>query len=177
MMNRGSWATNRTEVIQSEGGVWTIGAILDALLHLLWWFVAFFGEDEEGEDKGETQAKSIEHLTNLGIASYNNHYNILFRFKETLWIFYRGGKIPFRRREPVCREGEAAWKCSCWLWSRPVLERHFRKYETIITCHGNRSSQGNETGGNIGKVGKDFEGEGGQDERQAPHQVMWWWQR
>ena len=53
--------------------------------------------------------------------------------------------------------------------------RHFRKYktiETIITCHGNRSSQCNETGGNIGKVGKDFEGEGGQDERQAPHQDM-----
>ena len=40
----------------------------------------------------------------------------------------------------------------------------------LITCHGNRSSEGDETGGNVGEEGEDFEGEGGEDQGKAPQQ-------
>ena len=40
----------------------------------------------------------------------------------------------------------------------------------MITCHGNRSTEGGETGGNVGEVGKSFEGKGGEDKRQAPYE-------
>ena len=40
----------------------------------------------------------------------------------------------------------------------------------LITCHGNRSSEGNETGGDVGEVGEDFEGEGGEDQGKAPRE-------
>ena len=40
----------------------------------------------------------------------------------------------------------------------------------MLTCHGNRSSEGDETGGDVGEVGEDVEGEGGEDQGKAPHQ-------
>ena len=42
----------------------------------------------------------------------------------------------------------------------------------MVTCHGNRSTEGNETGGNVGEVGKGFEGEGGEDKWKAPREDM-----
>ena len=38
----------------------------------------------------------------------------------------------------------------------------------LLTCHGNRSSEGDETGGDVGEVGEDVEGEGGEDQGKAP---------
>ena len=40
----------------------------------------------------------------------------------------------------------------------------------LLTCHGNRSSEGDETGGDVGEVGEDVEGEGGEDQGKAPHE-------
>ena len=40
----------------------------------------------------------------------------------------------------------------------------------MVTCHGNRSSEGYKTGSNVDEVGKDFEGEGGEDQWQTPHE-------